>query len=86
MTVAEAARVFEENKRLEASARAKKEAAQDVLKAWFERTGKQDYRGIIGYAKSSYRAVDVARLRAEHPELAEELTEVRVRTTLSLLR
>lgn len=87
MTVTEAARVWVATKRklarLDAEIRQAK-AAEDVLKTHFAATGKTSFRGI-GYARTTFEALDVGLARAELGAKAAKCTVTRTRETLSLL-
>lgn len=86
MTLTEASRIFEEET-LEIRARqARKDAAADVLKAWFRRTGKQTYRGRIGYAKLARRQLDTVAVKAELGDRLPEFEKVVDYEQLSLLK
>lgn len=63
MTVAEAARTFEEHKAAYDELRAKMDAATDVLKAYFRRT-KRSRRGRVGFSRTPYQRLDTKAVRA----------------------
>lgn len=85
MTVAEAAAQWEDAKRIIQQAEPKLNAAAKVLKEFFRKSGKADYKNRIGYAKTMPRRLDATRLRAELPDVAEAYTVPSERETLSLL-
>lgn len=82
MTVTEAAKVWLEEKPEIDRRTARMKAAAEVLKTYFEKTGKQDYRGKIGYAVLSRRQLDTDKVKAE---LGERLSDFQKRITYSQL-
>jgi hypothetical protein len=85
MTLVEAATIWEENKRLIEQAEPKLKSAAKILKEHFRRTGKSR-RGNIGYALTTYKALDVKAVRAHLGDDVAKFEERRERETLSLLR
>lgn len=86
MKVAEAARAWIKVKRQLEAIEPEFKKAGEVLKEYFRESGRNNYRGQIGYALTTYKRVDVAALRAE---LGEEIKKFEVRSereTLSLLK
>lgn len=86
MSVAEAARVFEECKRSEQETKARLEVASETLKAWFRKSGKQDYRGRIGYARASRTTLDTAAVKAELGERLRDFQKLVPYEQLSVLK
>ena len=87
MTVAQAAKVWAEEKQEIEARKARMDAAADVLKDWFREHPKQrDYRGLIGFAVSSRLQLDTAKVKTE---LGDRLPDFQKRVTyeqLSLLK
>jgi hypothetical protein len=65
MTVAEAAKLWEESKREAERIKPELERAAEVLKQHFRKTGRTGYRGKIGYAKTTRLQLDNAAVKAE---------------------
>ena len=65
MTVAEAADIFERNKREIDKRRPQMEAAAKRLKEHFRKTGSHTYKGRIGYARSTQRRLDQDKVKEE---------------------
>lgn len=86
MSVAEAARVFEDSKRAEQELKARLEVAGERLKEWFRESGKQDYRGRIGYSKASRTQLDTAAVKAELGERLPQFQKVVTYESLSVLK
>lgn len=85
MTLAEAARIWEETKRIKQEVDPKHRAAEKVLKAWFRRSNK-NRRGNIGYALTTYQSLDTEAVREFLADDVVKFEVTRERETLSLLR
>ena len=86
MNVTEAAHVYEQTKRELDELTVRNKAAKDVLLDWFRSSGKQSFRGRIGYGLATYLALDTDAVKAH---LADDLPDFQVRRqreTLSLLK
>lgn len=86
MSVTEAAKVWEESKRILDEHKPRLEAAAEVLKEYFRTNGKSTYRGRISYALSKRKRLDTKKVKAE---LGDRLADFQVDSryeTLSLLK
>lgn len=83
MTVAEAVALFKQYKPLYDEAKAKLEAAKDVLVPFFENTDKREYKGIL-FSITFPNRLDTRAFRLEHPELAAEFSKPVPTRSLSL--
>lgn len=86
MTLAEAVKVWIEAKRVSRDAEAKLKASAAVLKEHFRKTGKNNYKGKIGYALTTYCALDLEAARAALGKKLDPFEVTRERETLSLLK
>jgi hypothetical protein len=82
MTVADAAEVWEGAKREAERLKPELERAAEVLKQHFRKTGRTDYRGKIGYAKTTRLQLDNATVKAE---LGDRLGEFQRRVEIEQL-
>lgn len=85
MTVAKAADVYEETKREIDRLKPQLDAAAEVLKEYFRKSGKQTYRKRIAYAVLSRRQLDSRKVKAELADRLEEFEKRVTYETLSLL-
>jgi hypothetical protein len=85
VNVTEAAEIWERCKRQREQIDPQMEAAADVLKAYFQKTGKNK-RGKIGYACTSYRSLDTKAVKEYLGEDVQKFEMRRTRETLSLLK
>jgi hypothetical protein len=65
LSVAEAAKIWIAEKRELNKRKARLDAAADVLKEHFRKTGRSNYKGQIGYAALSRVQLDTAKVKAE---------------------
>lgn len=84
MTVTEAAKVWTETKAQMAVLEPKLKTAADVLKKHFRAKGTTSFRKV-GYAKTTYTALDTALARAALGDKAKDCEVPRDRETLSAL-
>jgi len=82
MTVAEAAKVWEDGKRQLEKLKPQMDQAADVLKAHFRKSGKTDYRGRIGFAITTRLQLDTAKVKAK---LGKKLGEFQRRVEIEQL-
>jgi hypothetical protein len=86
MTVAEAADRWEEATRAVKALEAERAAAGEVLKAYFRKNGKRDYKGRIGFAVLSQTRLDTAKVKGELGDRLPEFQKTSTYEQLSLLR
>lgn len=86
VTVTEAAKVWEENKRIIMEADPKLKAAGEILKKHFRKTGKNNYRDRIGYARTVRMTLDRAKVDAELGDRLSEFKKASEVESLSLLK
>jgi hypothetical protein len=85
MTLAEAARQYEESKRILAKHEPLKEAAADVLKTHFRKTGRSSYNDRIGYSTSQRTVLDQDKVKAELGKRLPRFQKTQTIESLSLL-
>ena len=86
MSVAEAARTYEETKREMDRLKGQLESSSEVLKEYFRKNGKRDYKGRIGYAVLSRSQLDTAKVKAELGDRLEDFLRRISYEQLSLLK
>lgn len=86
MTVGEAAKQWIKAKRAIRAAEPELKQAEKVLKEHFRKTGKSDYKGLIGYAKSVVPRLDTVAVRAFLGKKVAEFEVPSPRESLSLLK
>lgn len=86
MTVAEAAKTWAETKRQIDALKPKLETSAEVLKEYFRKTERSNYRGLIGYAKTVRKRLDTKKVKAELGGRLEDFQVPSTAETLSLLK
>jgi hypothetical protein len=82
MTVAEAAKTWEEGKLELERIRPAMDVAADVLKTHFRKTGRKQYQGRIGFAVTTRMQLDTAAVKRE---LADRLEKFQKRVEIEQL-
>ena len=82
LTIAEAARIWEEGKRELERIRPGMDVAADVLKTHFRKTGRKNYQGRIGFAVTTRVQLDNAAVKLE---LADRLDKFQRRIEIEQL-
>ena len=85
MTVADAAKVFETEKRRRAKAEPQFDAAKEVLKAHFRKSGRKTYKDTIAYGTQKRRVLDQGALKDELGERFDSFKKPTTVETLTLL-
>lgn len=82
MTPTKAAQIWEEEKREVEARTARLNAAADILKGWFRRTGKQTFRGRISYSMGSRLMLNTPKVKTE---LGDRLPDFQRRVSFETL-